>query len=130
MKKYSIALLGIFYIAAGINHFIHPDFYLPLIPGYLPAPKQINIISGIAEILLGAGVLYPKTRYNSCAGIILMLLCFIPAHIWFIQKNGCLGVMCLPVWIAWLRLLLIHPLLIGWAYVCRKQAKQVRLNHA
>jgi uncharacterized membrane protein len=84
-KKVLIHLLGYFYVAAGINHFVSPDFYLPLIPPFFSYPEWINYLSGIAEILLGLGVLYFPTRSRSGLGIVFLLLAFIPSHIYFIQ---------------------------------------------
>jgi uncharacterized membrane protein len=122
MKRWSIVLLGIFYLFAGANHFWHPDFYYPLIPDYLPQPLLINYASGVLEILLGTGVLYNNTRKYACYGIIALLLLFIPSHVWFIQKGGCMSEsFCVPVWVAWVRLLLVHPLLMYWAYAAKKK---------
>lgn len=121
MKQLIILLLGVFYLFAGFNHFWHPHFYYPLIPDYLPQHEFLNYASGVLEMLLGAGVLYKHTRKISCYSILVLLLLFIPSHIWFIQKGGCMSEsLCVPVWIAWVRLLAIHPLLMYWAYKCSK----------
>jgi uncharacterized membrane protein len=121
MKQLSSLLLGFFYLLAGVNHFWHPDFYLPLIPSYLPQPELLNYAIGVIEIILGAGVLYNNTRKYACHGIIALLVLFIPSHIWFIQKGGCMSEsLCVPVWVAWVRLLLVHPFLIWWAYTSKK----------
>ena len=55
MKKYSFNLLAmaLFYVVAGLNHFVNPAFYLPLIPPYFPYHTLINVSSGVIEILLG-----------------------------------------------------------------------------
>ena len=120
-KKISFYLLGGLYIMAGINHFWHPDFYLPLIPDYLPFHESINRAGGIVELLLGILVFISTTRRLACYGIIVLLIFFIPSHIYFIQIGGCVSKdSCAPVWFGWIRLLLIHPLLIYWAYSCRK----------
>lgn len=113
-------LLVAFYLFAGINHFWHPDFYLPLIPPYLPAPDLINWASGIIEILLALGVAYAPTRRLAVWGILAMLLAFVPSHWYFIQIGGCVSDgLCVPLWVAWLRLLLIHPFLLLWAWWVR-----------
>ncbi|MEL6538098.1 MAG: hypothetical protein AAFQ98_21955 [Bacteroidota bacterium] len=50
-------------------------------------------------------------------GIIAMLLAFIPSHIHFIQLGACVpDGLCTPVWVAWFRLVIIHPCFIFWAY--------------
>ena len=106
-----------FYILAGFNHFINPDFYLPLIPDYLGYPSTINIASGVIEIILGIGVLFEGTRKASSILVIAMLIAFIPAHIYFMQSGNCIeGGLCVSAWISWVRLLIIHPLLMYWAW--------------
>lgn len=107
-----------FYFFGGINHFLNPDFYIPLIPDYLPKAELLNLISGAAEILGAIGLLVPKTQKFSAWGIAAMLVAFIPSHIYFIQIGSCIpDVMCVDEWIGWVRLILIHPLLIYWAWI-------------
>ena len=111
-------LLIVFYFFAGLNHFINPQFYLPLIPPYIPNPDLINVLSGIAEMVLALGVAIPAYRKKSSLLLILLLVVFIPAHIYFIQLGACVGELslCVPIWVAWVRLLPFHPLLMYWAW--------------
>jgi uncharacterized membrane protein len=121
LKKIARPALGIFFILAGFNHCLMPDFYLPLIPPYLPCPEWINLGAGVVEIGLGAGVLLPAFRYAACLGILLLLLLFIPSHVHFIAIGSCVeGGLCVPPLVGWSRLLFIHPLLMAWAWWCRK----------
>ncbi len=122
MKSIARNVQTLFYVIAGVNHFWHANFYYPIIPPYLqPWAYQLNIIAGIAEICLGLGCIFVFTRKTSAFGIILMLLAFIPAHIYFIQIGSCVSKgLCVPEWIGWTRLLVIHPILIAWAWWCRK----------
>lgn len=120
LPKIAVYLLGIFYILGGVNHFINPGFYFPLIPDYIPYHNFFNATSGVGELLAGIAVLIPSTRKLGCNAILFLLIAFIPAHIYFIQKGGCLSdSLCVPAWIAWVRLIVIHPILIYWAYKCR-----------
>ncbi|MCS6968792.1 MAG: hypothetical protein RMJ44_08595 [Cytophagales bacterium] len=114
-------LLASFLVLAGINHFVMPEFYYPLIPDYLPFPAWINGIAGISEIGLGSLLLIAPLRRWAVGGIIAMLIAFVPAHIYFIQIGACVeNGLCVPLWVAWVRLILIHPLLIAWAWYVRK----------
>lgn len=36
VRTFSRILLALFFVAAGANHFIHPDYYLSVMPSYLP----------------------------------------------------------------------------------------------
>ncbi|AMQ56818.1 hypothetical protein [Algoriphagus sanaruensis] len=116
MKAWVVYIQAFFYSVAGLNHFLNPDFYLPLIPEYLPNHGLINLIAGFIEILLGLGILFKNSRKWAGYGIVVMLISFIPSHIYIIQIGGCVGGgLCVPLWIAWVRLLFIHPLLLIWA---------------
>lgn len=119
-------LQGFFYVFAGVNHFVNPGFYLPLIPEYLPRHAFINISAGIFEIMLGLGLFFKATRKVSGVFIIIMLMAFVPSHIHFIRIGSCVQEgLCVPVWIAWGRLLLVHPLLIFWAYTASRSEKVI-----
>ncbi len=121
MKKFSLYLQVGFYLLAGANHFINPDFYAGLIPDYLPYHTLINIASGAIEFALGLGLLFSTTRKYSAYTIILMLIAFIPSHVFFIQIGGCVeGGLCTSLTVAWVRLVIIHPLLILWAWSVRR----------
>ena len=65
MKRIKLVLswlMGLFYIAAGVNHFVAPGFYLPMMPPYLPWHEPLVLLSGVAEVAVGVGVLIPQTR--------------------------------------------------------------------
>jgi uncharacterized membrane protein len=118
LKIIGLYLMAGFYLFGGINHFRTPEFYLPLIPDYLPTPDLLNLLAGIAEIVLAIGLLIPNTRKWAAWGVIAMLLAFIPSHVYFIQLGSCIpDVLCAAEWMGWVRLLLIHPLLIAWAWI-------------
>jgi uncharacterized membrane protein len=119
-KKLSLYIQATFYLFAGINHFYNPEFYYGLIPEYLPYHQLINNVAGLIEIVFGVGLIYQPTRNWAAYGIIAMLFAFVPSHVYFIQIGGCVdGGLCTPIWIGWVRLIIIHPLLIGWAFSYR-----------
>lgn len=110
-------LMAIFYLAAGLNHFRDPDFYMPLIPDYLPFPEWINITSGVLEVLFALFLMIPSLRRWGTMGIMILLVLFIPSHVYFIQIGACIeGGLCTSLWVAHARLWVIHPLLFLWAF--------------
>jgi uncharacterized membrane protein len=120
LKWWNLHVMTGFYVLAGLNHFINPDFYIGLIPPYLPEPELLNTMAGVAEAVFGGFLLYRKTRTWAALGIMAMLTAFIPAHVYMIQAGGCIeGSLCVPLWVAWLRLILVHPLLMYWAWTNR-----------
>ncbi|MBO3116535.1 hypothetical protein J4050_07245 [Winogradskyella sp. DF17] len=120
IKLLRVILIG-FYLFAGSYHFINPEFYYDLIPDYLPFPEFINYTSGVLEIILALGVIFSKTRFLAVKGIIILLILFIPSHVYFIHLGSCIeDGLCVPQWLGWIRLLIIHPLLLLWAWAVRK----------
>lgn len=116
IKNISLILMTVFYLVAGINHFLHPENYYALIPPYFPFHQFINMVSGAAEIIFGGLLIFPSSRKAGAYGIVVLLILFIPAHIYMIQKGGCMSIqMCVPPWVAWVRLFPVQFVLIAWA---------------
>lgn len=112
--------MAAFYGSAGINHFRNPSGYEKIIPPFFSDPVLINITAGIAEMILALLLLIPGTRRFACYSIMLMLIAFIPVHIYMLKTGYCVDQFCFPMWALWLRLLVLQPLLVFWAY---KQSK-------
>ena len=81
VRAISAWVIGVFFALAGVNHFIHPQFYQSMMPGYLPWPVALIYISGLAEIVGGLGVLFRPARRIAGWGLILLLLAVFPANI-------------------------------------------------
>ncbi|MBV9269783.1 MAG: DoxX family protein [Candidatus Eremiobacteraeota bacterium] len=73
--------LGIFFVAAGINHFVNVEFYIRIVPPGFPYHLRLVQISGIAEILGGVGILVPRTRNVAGIGLIVLLVMVFPANL-------------------------------------------------
>lgn len=89
MKYLKIALtfiFGAFMIFGGINHFLKPEIYYPFIPDFLPQ-SFITLASGVLEIILGIGVFIPQTRSKATMGIFILMILFLPLHIWDLFKE-------------------------------------------
>lgn len=114
--KFFLWLYALFYILAGCNHFLSASVYYVIIPKWLPAPGFLIYFSGIVEIILGLLLLFNRTRKFAALLIILMLIAFIPAHIYMIRiAPFMIGEILINPLIAWLRLPL-QLLFIGWAW--------------
>ena len=114
-------LIG-FYLFAGYNHFASPTFYLPVIPPYLSQwAKEINLLAGVFEITLALLLIPSRTRLFAAKCIIIMLIAFIPSHIYFIQKGEfIIGSIEMTPIKSWIRLLIGQPILILWAWWASK----------
>ncbi len=117
LKKISLYVLSALFLVAGFNHFVNPDFYLKMIPPYLPAHGALNVVSGAAEMMLAMLLLRPEVRSLAAWGLILLLIAVFPANIHMFRLGGeAFGV---PDWTLLVRLPL-QLVLIAWVYVHTK----------
>jgi uncharacterized membrane protein len=124
LKKVSLILLISGYLIAGANHFRNPISYIKIIPSYFPYPSMINFIAGFFEIFFAILLIFVKTRIIAARGIILMLIAFLPVHISMIGDTPLhLGSLTVTPLLAWIRLIVLQPLLILWAWWYTKQGK-------
>ena len=81
VKRVSLWVMALFYIGAGVNHFLSPDFYLAIMPPYLAWHLELVYVSGVAEIVLGVMLLLPQYRVVAAWGVILLLIAVFPANL-------------------------------------------------
>lgn len=113
LKTLSRYLLGVFFIAAGVNHFWHTPFYVAIMPPYLPSPLALVYISGAAEMALGALMLFEAWQVAAGWGLIALCLAVFPANV-HMALHPELFPQFTPAGL-WLRLPL-QAVLIAWAY--------------
>ncbi len=75
-------LLAVFMIYAGSQHFVNPDFFNPFVPDVLVFKTFIIYASGILEVTLGVLLLFPKFTKKAALAICILMLLFLPIHIW------------------------------------------------
>ena len=113
VKRLSLYLMSIVYFFAGVNHFLHPLFYLKIMPPWLGSHRTLVFISGACEILFALLLLPTRTRQFAAWCIILLLIAVFPANIQmminYLNENNS------QLWIAILRLP-IQIFLVLWAY--------------
>jgi uncharacterized membrane protein len=87
LKNFLRALVAVFFVVAGAMHFVRPGFYFTIMPPYLPWPMELIYVSGLFEILGGAGLIPGVTRRFSGIGLMLLLLAVLPANIQMLVQN-------------------------------------------
>lgn len=105
--------MSLIYILAGMIHLIRPAVYMKVMPRWLPWHRELIILSGICEIVLGILLLFPAPRPLAAWGIIILLIAVFPANIQMMLNY--LNRHHPYLWMAILRLPL-QFLLIWWAY--------------
>ena len=79
--RIALVLLAIQFINVGVAHFTDPQFFVDIVPPYLPNALALVYISGVAEIAGGLGVLPAATRRMAGWGLLALLVAVYPANI-------------------------------------------------
>jgi uncharacterized membrane protein len=107
-------LLAAFFIGAGINHFAMPRAYEAIVPPALADDaNRVVVISGLAEIAGGLGVLLPRTRRLAGVGLVALLAAIFPANVYMARTPE--RFRRIPRWALFARLPL-QPLMMLWAW--------------
>ena len=80
-KQIGLVIAAIFYVGVGITHFSHADWFVAIMPPYLPAHLELVWLSGLLEILGGLGLFVKPTRRFASWGLVALLLAVFPANI-------------------------------------------------
>jgi uncharacterized membrane protein len=79
-------IFGLFFAYAGFMHFKKPKFFNGFIPDFLPK-LAVNYIFGAIEFIFGVGLFFNLTVKNAALGVFLLMIVFLPIHIWDLLKE-------------------------------------------
>jgi uncharacterized membrane protein len=88
MKKFAsyaaLTIVFVWFMFGGISHFTNPDFFVAIMPPYVPWHLGVVYLSGALEILFAAMLLVPATRQLAGNLLIALTLAVTPAniHMW------------------------------------------------
>ena len=86
MKKVLPYVLSVIMLLSAIAHIAMPAVYEPLIPSFI-SPDLANILTAILEAVVGVLLLLPKYRAWGGLGFGLLMVGFLPIHVWDMLKE-------------------------------------------
>lgn len=75
-------LVAVAMTAVGVAHFIDPAPFEKIVPPWLPAPHALVLVSGLAEILGGVGLMIAPVRVAAAWGLVALYVAVFPANIY------------------------------------------------
>lgn len=106
-------LFAVFFVLAGLNHFINTAFYLRIMPPFLPWHLLLVYLSGVIEIVLGVMLLFPRFTRMAAWGLIALLIAIFPVNINMAVNHELYSEYSATA--LWIRLPL-QFILLAWAY--------------
>lgn len=107
-------IMGAAVTAAGITHFVAPDFFDEIVPPWLPpSPRFWTYASGVAELIVGPALIWRRTRRRAALGAVVLFIAVYPANLYMAWdwrdrelSERAVSLLRLPfqflfIWLAW-----------------------------
>lgn len=84
LKYLGLAIVFAWFMGGGIAHFTNADFFLNIMPDWLPWHLPLVYVSGVFEILGAIGIVLPRTRQLAGNCLIALTIAVTPVniHMW------------------------------------------------
>ena len=86
ITKVLIYVYVLFFIGAGLNHFLNPQFYDAIVPSFIPFPRVVHLLTGILEIIIPL-LLLTKYRKEAALAMIVLLVLLYGANLYVWMNN-------------------------------------------
>ncbi len=83
-RNAGLTIVFLWFMIGGITHFTDPDFFVNIMPPWLPWHLPAVYISGVFEIIGALGLLHPATRRWAGNGLFVLTIVVTPVniHMW------------------------------------------------
>ena len=114
-RTLALAFVFLWFFVGGIAHFAFTELEMKIVPPWLPAHRELVLISGVFELIGAIGILCTVTRRIAGWGLILLTVAVTPANIFMLQTASQFPEV--PYWalVARLPLQILLLLCIWWA---------------
>ena len=118
--------IGLLFCVSGVGHFARAQFYMRMMPPELPAHRELVLLSGAAELVLGVLLFSPPHETMAAWGLIALLVAVFPANfqLWRVAGTPASPLPGLTSFWAFVRLP-AQALLIWWVYQYTKRISPV-----
>ncbi len=81
LRYLGLAFVFLWFFGGGIAHFTATDFFVSIVPPWVPFPLMAVYVSGVIEVLLAILILWPQVRALAGWGLIALTLAVTPANV-------------------------------------------------
>ena len=110
-------LLAAAYFFVGVVHLRSPDVFLPIVPEWVPFPRETVLATGACEVAGAIALLTTRLRYAAGVMLGLYAVCVYPANVKHALEGIELGGTKFSWWYHAPRLA-FQPVFVWWALFC------------
>lgn len=103
-RRLGLGFVVLFFLLGGIGHFVATDFFVAIMPPYLPWHREIVWVSGAVELVLALALLVPHWRPTVGRLLILLIALVSLANVHMAMNPELFPQ--IPKWALYLRLVL------------------------
>lgn len=83
-RRIGLSVVFLWFFFGGLGHFVSADFFVSIVPPWVPWPLFVVYLSGVLELLGAVGVLIPALRPIAGGCLIALTIAVTPAnvHMW------------------------------------------------
>ena len=85
LKLAGLSFVFLWFFIGGIGHFVATDFFVRIVPPYIPLPLMAVYVSGVFELIGAFALFSPALRPWAGYGLLLLIVCVTPANLWMWQ---------------------------------------------
>jgi len=82
LRYLGLTIVFVFFAFGGVGHFTSTEFFVAIMPPFLPFHLAAVYISGAFEIVGALGLLHSKTRRNAGIGLFVLTIAVTPVNIY------------------------------------------------
>jgi len=84
LRTISSIILGFAFVKIGIDHFLDPQWFEPIVPDILGNARFWVLASGVVEIIVGMMLFIPRTKRigGRCCALLLVTLYWANLNMW------------------------------------------------
>lgn len=86
LKYAGLVLVTAFFVVGGQAHFTATEFFVKIVPPYVPAPLLMVYVTGVIELIGAVAIWVPAWRSWAGIGLMVLTVCVTPANIYMWQN--------------------------------------------
>lgn len=113
MKYAGLVLVSVFFLFGGQAHFTQTEFFVSIVPPYVPMPRLTVYVTGVIELIGAVAIWIPAWRSWAGIGLFALTVCVTPANI-YMWQNPQLFPNISPAFLSWRLVAQVVLLAIIW----------------